>query len=302
MRYLISGATGFIGSNIVKRLLNTESQVFLIIRKTSHLNDEMKKIPKENIFIFDDNESDFDLFLKTHTPDIFIHLASLYITQHKKEDIKKLIDSNITYSTILTDAVIRSGCKKIINTGTSWQNFNNEPYNPVCLYAATKEAFQKVLDFYAKSQDVNVITLKLFDTYGLNDSRKKLISTLIESSKCSAQVEMSPGEQEIDLVYIDDVVDAFLAAIELIIKPTKTNHLIYGISSENPITLRNLVGIIDSISNQKLKISWGARNYRDREVMHTWKNFNRLPNWKPKIRIEEGLRRLLTEPNSNKPY
>ncbi|GGY62931.1 paratose synthase [Cellvibrio zantedeschiae] len=293
MRYLISGATGFIGSNLVAKLLDNGNQIFLITR-TSRLDEEIEKISKENIFFFDGNEDALDEFLKKNVPDIFIHLASLYITQHKKEDVTNLLYSNITYPTIITDAIVRCGCKKIINTGTSWQNFNNEKYNPTCLYAATKEAFEKLLEFYVKSQSINVITLRIFDTYGLYDKRKKLVSMLVESSKQSLQIEMSPGEQEIDLVYVDDVVDAFLVAIELILKSPNSSHLTYGISSEKPITLKKLVDILNSISPQKLKVKWGARDYRDREVMYTWKDFIRLPNWKPKVSIEEGLRKLVT--------
>jgi len=139
MKYLISGATGFIGCNLIKKLLNDGNNVIAIARCNSNISDEMRALTEDNIFIFDNNIDQLDEFLDRHKPDIFIHLAALYITQHSKNDVERLITANITYPAILFESVIRSGCNKIINTGTSWQSFNNISNNPASLYSATKK-------------------------------------------------------------------------------------------------------------------------------------------------------------------
>lgn len=293
MKYLISGATGFIGCNLIKKLLNDGNNVIAIARCNSNISDEMRALTEDNIFIFDNNIDQLDEFLDRHKPDIFIHLAALYITQHSKNDVERLITANITYPAILFESVIRSGCNKIINTGTSWQSFNNISNNPASLYSATKEAIESILNFYVSSAKASAITLRLFDTYGPNDNRKKLISMLVESFSTNSQVEMSEGEQEIDLVYIDDVLNAYLIAAEILKNSKPYKHMIYGISSNNPITLKELVEIINTTLNKKLNIAWGVKPYREREVMKTWKSFERLPGWEPKIGLKEGLKTLL---------
>jgi len=293
MKYLISGATGFIGCNLIKKLLNDGNNVIAIARCNSNISDEMRALTEDNIFIFDNNIDQLDEFLDRHKPDIFIHLAALYITQHSKNDVERLITANITYPAILFESVIRSGCNKIINTGTSWQSFNNISNNPASLYSATKEAIESILNFYVSSAKASAITLRLFDTYGPNDNRKKLISMLVESFSTNSQVEMSEGEQEIDLVYIDDVLNAYLIAAEILKNSKPYKHMIYGISSNNPITLKELVEIINATLNKKPNIAWGVKPYREREVMKTWKSFERLPGWEPKIGLKEGLKTLL---------
>jgi len=116
---------------------------------------------------------------------------------------------------------------------------------------------------------------------------------LVESFSTNSQVEMSEGEQEIDLVYIDDVLNAYLIAAEILKNSKPYKHMIYGISSNNPITLKELVEIINATLNKKPNIAWGVKPYREREVMKTWKSFERLPGWEPKIGLKEGLKTLL---------
>lgn len=294
MNYLISGGTGFIGSHLIESISTESNHITLILRPDSHLSSDIeKKISSK--FIFSGEINELDEFLSKNRPDIFIHLASLYITHHSKYDVQALTEANITYPTILIDSAIRSGCKKIINTGTSWQNINNENNNPACLYAATKAAFENILDFYARAYDVKIITLRLFDTYGPQDKRKKLVSSLIESIEKNLKIEMSPGDQEIDLVYIDDVIDAYVSTCEILTNPIHhlPPHSVYAVSSQNPITLKELVHSINLTFNTQLNVIWGARPYRMREVMETWKNYNLLPNWKPKIDLHNGLKKLI---------
>ena len=103
---------------------------------------------------------------------------------------------------------------------------------------------------------------------------------------------MSPGEQLIDLVYIDDVIDAYHCAINEL--PVLTvNHQVYAVSSGNPLPLRKLVSIYEKIYGVNLPIDWGKREYRPREVMQPWSCGDLLPNWKPKIELEKGIAAIM---------
>ncbi len=225
-------------------------------------------------------------------PKIVFHLASLFLSEHQSKDIEPLINSNILFGTQLVEAMVKNEVFKIVNTGTSWQHYNNEDYNPVCLYAATKQAFEDILKFYVEATPLRVITLKLFDTYGPNDPRPKLFNLLKKALRDQTPLSMSPGEQLIDIVYIDDVIDAFIIAAQRLLNDMVKKNEEYAVSSGNPLQLKDIVEFYEKTIGKKLPIEWGTRPYRSREVMKPWNRFKTLPNWKPKIGLEEGISRL----------
>lgn len=97
---------------------------------------------------------------------------------------------------------------------------------------------------------------------------------------------MSPGEQYIDLVYIDDVVDAYMLAFERVQGVQAKRWEEYVVSSKNPIQLRELVKLYEQVTGKKLMINWGGRPYRPREVMIPWDKGKLLPHWQVKVNLE----------------
>lgn len=290
---LITGGTGYIGLNLISKLLKENCQVHLLVRYESNLDKLKKYSGRVNLHFHDGSSIDLVRIIKESEPDIVYHLASLYLTEHNSNELKNLLDANVLFSTQLVDAMVYCGVSYFVNTGSSWQFSNKKISTPVNLYAATKQAFESVLDYYIDAKNLKVTTLYLFDTYGPNDHRNKLISNLWRSSIEKSLLQMSPGEQFIDLVYIDDVVDAYLdCTVRLIDEPVA--HSRYGISSGKPIRLIDLVGLFVKITGCQLNINWGARPYRSREVMVPWAGYVSLPDWEPKIDLQEGL--LLSKP------
>jgi nucleoside-diphosphate-sugar epimerase len=100
---------------------------------------------------------------------------------------------------------------------------------------------------------------------------------------------MSPGEQLIDLVYVDDVVDAFMLAAERLIQESVEGHECFAVSSGKPIPLKQLVDFYCHVTRRSLSIHWGGRAYRIREVMVPWTTGNPVPGWDPKVTLEEGI-------------
>lgn len=110
---------------------------------------------------------------------------------------------------------------------------------------------------------------------------------------------MSPGEQLIDLVHIDDIVDAYLLAADHAQSEDHVGHRSFAISSGSPIKLKQLVKIYSEVTGKKLNIEWGGRPYKEREVMETWHCGKILPEWSPKIDFEEGIKTLKICPDAN---
>ena len=162
MKILITGATGFIGQNLIKSLLNNNYNVYCITRIHSDLSKINSKV---KIFQYDENIDLLIEFFQNEKFDGVIHLASLFLLNHTKDNISNLLSSNIKFGVELLEASKISKVKWFINTGTFWQNYNNEEYNPVNLYAATKEAFLNIAKYYTQTSDLIFTTIKLNDTF-----------------------------------------------------------------------------------------------------------------------------------------
>lgn len=289
---LVTGATGFIGSNLVQRLLSCGWDVHVIVRPKSDLGALGACVGKLTLWEHDGTTENLISALARSKPDVVFHLASLFLSAHTPKDVTPLIQSNVLFSTQLLEAMSECGVKRFVNTGTSWQHYENHEYSPVNLYAATKQAFEAILQYYVEAKSFNVVTLKLFDTFGPNDSRRKLFRLLDEAARCREPLAMSPGDQLIDLVYIDDVIDAYMVAADRLQLEEHVGHRAFSISSGKPLKLKKLVDIYCDITGAAIAVQWGGRPYRAREVMSTWDRGEILPGWRPRVSLEEGIMRL----------
>lgn len=284
MKIFLTGASGFIGSNLKYYLTKEGFDVYGVYRQIRNKS--------KDLFYNGNPKNLINLMLKTK-PDIVIHLGALFISEHKTNNIKQLIKSNISFTNYILEAMTISGCNKIINTGTSWQNYNNKDYNPANLYAATKQAAFDILKFYHSTLNISYINLKLFDTYGPNDKRGKLLNNLMKFHNSQKMINMSEGKQKINLTHINDVCLAYHLSINKLLKSKKKLSLEYGVSAKKNIELKKLVKKFIEINSLNININWGGRKYRTNEIFEPWNKFNSIPGYKPKIKLEDGLKNLL---------
>jgi nucleoside-diphosphate-sugar epimerase len=285
-RALVTGATGFIGSALSARLIADGWTVHAIVRATS---DRSRLSPEVIAHEHDGDEGALHRIVGSAEPSVVFHLASNFIAEHRTGDVKGLVQSNLTFPTMLADAMAGAGVRALVNTGTAWQHFGGAGYDPVSLYAATKEAFEDVLAYYVSARALRVVTLKLFDTYGPNDMRRKLLRVVREAAVEGRTLEMSEARQAIDLVHVHDVVEAYLAAARRLLGGEVAGHERYGVSSGDPRPLRSVVELYASLLPGPLTVQWGVRPYREREVMTPWRASTPIPGWRPTIALEQGL-------------
>jgi nucleoside-diphosphate-sugar epimerase len=287
---LVTGSTGFIGSNLVRKLALDGWETHVLIRPNSNL-DQIEDIKSQIHLHYHSGEvGPLVNMIKEIQPTVVFHLASLFLANHNSEDVDNLISSNILFPAQLIEAMARNDCINLVNTGTAWQHYDSNEFNPVNFYSSTKQAFEDILTFYIQTKSIKCITLKLFDTYGPKDRRAKLIRTLTNLSVSGETLSMSPGEQKIDLVYIDDVVDAYILAALRLMQNKVRSHEQYSVSTGVPISIRDLVNILSEVFERPINVSWGGRPYRPREVMVPWAGGVWLDGWHPKITLDKGLR------------
>lgn len=281
MRILVTGHSGFIGTHLCARL-RKEHEVYYLSRPHTPL--QVPGADGNTFYFASNNIGALSQYLRTNKIDGIIHLASLYLQKHEPQNIPDLIQSNVYFGTAVLEAAASSGVKWFLNTGTIWQNYNapegSDDYCPVNLYAATKQAFMDIAKFYSETTDIRVCTLKLCDTYGPNDPRKKIFALFEENARTGELLKMSAGEQKMDIMHIDDVVEGFAHLAEMLQNGVELRNE-YVLSSRQQLTLRELAAKFEQEHNVHLNIEWGALPYRVREVMVPYKG-NVLPDWKPK--------------------
>jgi nucleoside-diphosphate-sugar epimerase len=279
---LVTGATGFVGRALVRRLARDGWTVDALVRSTG------ANLPAGVTPHLVPAEADDLVDLVTGLgPSHCFHLATAFRGAHVPADIAPMVEANITFGTALAEATARVPDLRFVNTGTVWQHYDAAPYSPVSLYAATKQAFADVLVFYAEVEGLAVHTLELTDTYGRDDPRAKLIPFLLRAGVEGTKVEMTDGSQLIDPVHVEDAVAALLATADAPAGRT------YGARGDGAITLRELVDRFQRATGLPLDVRWGARASRPREMLQPWMTAEPPPGWSPQIRLDDGLRRLV---------
>lgn len=288
---LITGATGFIGKHLVRRFSQDKRyKVIILVRDNSNLH--IIKDCKDKISIYEyksDYQSVENVFKNNKICYVF-HLAAFSCYEYKSEDVSDMIDSNIKLGTFILESMKKYQCQYFINTSTYWQNYQNNNYQPICLYAATKEAFEKIIDYYCLDKEFKAISLKLYDVYGYDDHRKKLLNTLINRST-EDSIDLTAGEQKLYMVFIEDVIDAYINAMN-IIKTTKKKHAVYGVYGKDKYSLKDIIAILQELSHKKFNINFGKIAYHKFQIMDPF-NVKKLPKWNAKISLKNGLNIIL---------
>ena len=293
MTILVTGGTGYIGREFIKKYQN-DFDIISLVRATSDI--EYLKSLNCKIKRFDNFRNINNVFQENKIIGV-VHFASNVIVEHEENDLCNLIDSNINYGTYLLELSKQNGVKWFLNTGTFWQNYQNKDYNPVNFYAATKEAFEKIAMYYTQTSDIIFTTIKLNDTFGPNDTRPKIFNLWDKYSRLDETLDMSEGEQIIDISYIDDVVSAFKVMINNLQSENSKlyNNRSYVVSSKQRMTLKELANLFKKVTNRNLNINWGARAYRNREVMIPLESSQLVPGWEQMYTLEEAIIKTIGE-------
>jgi len=296
MIILVTGGTGFIGSHLVHKLLKLKHKVILLKRRMSdtwRINDVLKQC-----FIYNSDDN-LEKVFRENKIDIIIHLATKYVKFHKhSKEAKEIINTNITFPTLLLDLAVKYKVNGFINTGTCFEyRLTNkklketdkiEPYN---FYAASKIAFEEVLKFYSKNYKINAVTLKLFYPYGEKDNQK-LISLVITALLQKQKLCLNSGKQKLNFTYISDIVDAYIKVLNFIFSSEYTSYEVFNTGADKAYSVRQIVHYLQKIYHDKGDINFGTSSHKNKDIKHMNCNnqkAKRLLNWQPKVNLATGL-------------
>ena len=290
---IITGATGYIGSHVLKYLLSKGWNIHIIADPRFGYDNIQDVLSQIDVFEYTGDINALCLYFQQIQADVVFHLAAAVITNYKPEQVPILIQSNIQFGAEVLEAMKSSDTRLIVSTGSYWQNYNNDNYNPVDLYAATKEAFEKIVQLYVDAFGFRHINLRLFDVYGEDDKRPKLWNTLRNIAGTDRHIAVSSGEQLLDLIHISDVCSAYEAAfMTLIAHPTLFNET-YGVRTGKMCSLREAIKKLEIALGKTINVDFGSKPYKEREVMKPCQVYKYLTNWTPEVSLEEGFLRFL---------
>ncbi|SJZ57945.1 Nucleoside-diphosphate-sugar epimerase [Cetobacterium ceti] len=290
MKVLITGATGFIGSNFIK-FLSKKKHNFEIITLNRDIEKANKLFGEMRVLNLELNNSEIYKKINEIKPTIIINFAAYLTSKRDNLSLEKLIEANISYPTKLLNSIEKGYLKYFFNFGSFAEYMNGtEKLTNAYLYSATKSAFRNILDFYSELLNFNYFNLIPYTVYGENDTQKKVIDYIIESLDNEIPQKMSPGEQVLDFIHINDLCEYIYRILQIKEKIPNKENLFLG--TGKGVSIKELAKLIEQISKKKANIEWGAIPYREKDIMHAvapvQKNYTYL-KWLPKITLDKGV-------------
>ena len=298
--YLVTGATGFVGANLVRELVKRGNDVNIIVRNKK-LNWRLSDIAdKLNIFECDILDLNLDALVNRIRPDYVFHLAA-YGAKPSEDDINKMVDVNIKGTSNLVNAVKKIPLKLFVNTSSCVEYGNKDQsmretdvLEPINNYGVAKSAVTLYCQKESVRNGLPLVNLRLFTPFGYFEDRNRLIPSIILSAIKDESIKVSTPKSVRDFIFIEDVVGAYLHAISM---PFSKGE-IFNIGTGNQHTIEEVINMCLKISNSKSDVLWGAVEKQNRFIEPLiWKadmsKTKELFNWQPKYSIHDALNKTI---------
>jgi UDP-glucose 4-epimerase len=297
-RVLVTGAGGFVGANLTRRLIEDGHEVSTVERPGS-TSDRLDGLAIERHAV-DLRERDAVLALfAAQRPEWTFHLAA-HGAYSWQTDPHGILESNFRGTVNVVDACVRAGCDVLLNTGSSSEyGYRDQPPlesdapRPNSDYAVAKAAATLYVGHAGREGHHRFATLRLYSVYGPWEDERRLVPTLIE---CGLRGELPPlvnPDVARDFVYVDDVVDVFLRAAEA---DALEAGGIYNVGSGKQTTIRELVTVARSVMNIERTPDWGSMPDRTWDT-NVWVSDSgkaaRELGWRARTDIDSGFRRTV---------
>ncbi len=297
-RVLVTGGAGFVGANLVRRLIADGHDVHLVLtpgREYWRLGDTALDHVPHQLDLAD--VPGVVSLLTDLRPEWIFHLAT-YGAYPTQNDFDLSLRTNVVGTAGLVQAALRQGVESFVIAGTSSEyGTKNEPpresagLDPVSYYAATKAAATILSRQLATSYGANLAILRLYSVYGPFEEPTRLIPSIIAESWNGRLPRLVHPDTAHDFVFVDDVVDAFVRCAEL------TNHspgAIYNVGTGIQVSLRDVVEVARDVLNLPAEPDWGSMPPRPWDSS-IWRSdsssLREETGWRPAFTFQDGFTR-----------
>jgi len=292
MRCLITGATGFLGSAVLRQLQAHQVPTAMLIRETSDRHRIADYLADSTIFqgSFCDQEQ-VEIALSRFKPDTLIHMAWGGVNATERESLAQ-IESQLSTINLVLEAV-RHGVKNIVALGTQAEYGPKDERidedsrcEPKSLYGIAKLSTSMLCSHLCKSLQVRFVWLRVFSCYGPGDHPSSMMSTLIESLLKGQRPLLTEGTQKWDYLYVDDAAEAILHA-------ARSNSMegIYNLASGQSEELREAIEMVRDQIDPGLPLGFGEVTPATNKLYNLQANIDRLKatGWEPKTQLFDGI-------------
>ena len=295
-RVIITGATGLVGANLARRLLQEGQDIHLLVRRdyTPWRIEAIRADVRLHEVNFGDQEALTHIVAQIR-PDWVFHLAAqgAYSWQ---TDLRQMVQTNIMGTIKLVEACLKTGFEAFVNTGSSseygfkdYAPSETEWLEPNSHYAVTKASATLYCCYTAQSRGVHIPTLRLYSVYGPYEEPARLLPTLIlRGMNGELPPLVNPGIAR-DYVYVDDVVEAYLLVASRL---TREPGAVYNVGTGVQTTLSEVVEVVRRVMGITAEPKWGSMPNRIWDT-NVWVADNRKIQselgWRPQHTFEQGF-------------
>jgi UDP-glucose 4-epimerase len=286
-KVLITGASGFIGSHLCRRLRKVGAEVHAISRTKRAKNADGLRWWQGDLAELKTVQE----LLATIKPGLIFHLASFVAGARDVSLVIPMLRNNFLTTLNLLTAATDLGCRRLILAGSQEEPEIGDPEAVPCSpYAAAKWASSAYARMFHALYQLPVIMMRIFMVYGpAQQDLRKLIPYVILSLLRGEAPKLSSGQRQVDWIYVEDVVEGFLTTAQALGVEGKT----IDIGSGTLVSIRTLVEQLVRLINPQVEPIFGAIAERPLEQVRVadLMKSHALIGWKPTTPLEEGLRR-----------
>lgn len=282
-RYLVTGGGGFVGRAVTAALIAGGAEVALLARAGSRTatTAERRGVPALTY----ERHDEVTARVQGYRPDVVFHLAAQQIRAPRgADDVISLLEANVELGALVLEGMRDTGA--VVVQAMSYFQFRDSRPAQHSLYAATKEALRAIGAYYRELAGVDVRDVVLFDNYGPEDDRDKLVPYLVSALADGSEATVGPLEQTIDLVHVDDVARGLLAAAGEGAAQTT------AVRAAEPVTVGRIIETLERVGGRRLAYRVDDERAISDLPLHAgaWPS---PPGWSPAWTLDRGLAQLI---------
>lgn len=299
-RVLVTGASGFVGANLARRLIREGYETHLLVRQ-SYQSWRLKEIAAE-VRLHQAELRDRDSLrtvMAAIKPEWVFHLA-VYGGYSTQTGVDRMVETNLLGSIALLDVCAEVGVEAFVQTGSSSEYgckahpaAEGEMLEPNSHYAITKAAATHYCQFVAKQRNVHAVTVRLYSIYGPYEEPTRFVPTLIVRGLSRQIPPLVRRETARDFVYVDDAVEAMIEAAAHSDLPRGS---VYNICTGQQSTVETVVSIVRRLLNVEEEPVWSTMPRRSWDT-DVWvgspEMAKRSFGWCARTGLEAGVERTI---------
>lgn len=305
MKYLVTGAAGFIGAKTAEFLLQAGHQVVGIDNLNDYYDPRLKQHRLASLLANKDfsfkpidieNKEAVDALFGTHKFEGVLNLAARAGVRYSMEHPEIYFTTNAIGTLHLLDGMKANGVKKMVLASTSSLYAGQKmPFvetlsvnTPISPYAASKKAAEVLAYSYHHLYQLDISVVRYFTVYGPAGRPDMSVYRFIQWVDEGQELQVfGDGNQARDFTFVDDIARGSIAAL----RPVGYEVINLG-GGKNPVTLLTLIGLIEKNLGKKAKIA--NKEFHAADVKETWADIAKakaMLGWEPSVSLEDGVKR-----------